>query len=548
MIFEEATQPACDSYDVCIIGSGPVGLALASELRKTKLRILIAESGGRRPSPAAQQLAQAHIVDSNLHDDVRICVSRQLGGTSNLWSGRCVPYDPVDFVDRFDDGQWPIGYADIAPYFDVAAQYADCGPSTFQNPDSRLDCGNGQFDLSRRERYSRNKKLIQSVFTDTLHDDQLDIHLKLTVSDLVISEDGNVEKVIARRPDGAEIMISSKVTVLAMGGLETTRLLLALQRRKPALFGGAEGALGRYYMSHIVGQASQIYFRDPGIEAAFNFELDEHRSYVRRRIIPADDQILQHKLPNVAFWPVVSQVSDPTHGSALLSLAYLAVKFPPLGRRLTSEVIRRHHAMHRVSNADHVKNIVRSPLEILSFLPSFLYWRYLATVRRPGFYAKNRHRLYGLYFHSEHFPDRDSHVRLGNQQDALGLPRLEIDIKFSKENADALARAHYLLNEWLRETGCAELRFREPTGELSGAMLTMARHGTHQIGTTRMGVSRQKAVVDRNLKVFDLKNLYVASSSVFPTSSQANPTLTTIAFAARLAQHLIEYVFQPAMR
>ncbi|MBB3457018.1 choline dehydrogenase-like flavoprotein [Rhizobium sp. BK313] len=543
MIFEEATQPACDNYDVCIIGSGPVGLALASELRKTNLRILIVESGGRRPSQATQQLADAHIVDPNLHDDIRICVSRQLGGTSNLWTGRCVPYDPVDFVDRFDDGKWPIEYADIVPYYDAAVQYADCGASIFQDSNPRLDCEGGQFDLSRRERYSRNAKLVQSVFADTLHDKQLDIHLNLTVSDLVISEDGKVEKVIASRLDGTKVMISSKVIVLAMGGLETTRLLLALQRCKPALFGGAHGALGRYYMSHLFGQASQICFRNPEIEAAFNFELDEHRSYIRRRIIPTDDQILRHKLPNVAFWPVVSQVADPSHGSALLSMAYLAVKFPPLGRKLTPEVIRRHHVMHRVNNADHVKNIVKNPFEIFSFLPQFIYRRYLAAVRRPGFYATNRRHLYGLYFHSEHFPERNSHVRLGHQYDALGLPRLEIDIKFSKENADALGRAHHLLNEWLRSSGCAELRFREPAGELSGAILATARHGTHQIGTTRMGANRHEAVVDRNLKVFDLKNLYVASSSVFPTSGQANPTLTAMAFSVRLAQHLIESVF-----
>jgi choline dehydrogenase-like flavoprotein len=58
-----------------------------------------------------------------------------------------------------------------------------------------------------------------------------------------------------------------------------------------------------------------------------------------------------------------------------------------------------------------------------------------------------------------------------------------------------------------------------------------------------MGANRHEAVVDRNLKVFDLKNLYVASSSVFPTSGQANPTLTAMAFSVRLAQHLIESVF-----
>ena len=63
-------------------------------------------------------------------------------------------------------------------------------------------------------------------------------------------------------------------------------------------------------------------------------------------------------------------------------------------------------------------------------------------------------------------------------------------------------------------------------------------HGTHQIGTARMGATRADGVVDGDLRCFDAPNLFVASSAVFPTSGQANPTLSIIAFAVRLAEHL----------
>jgi choline dehydrogenase-like flavoprotein len=70
------------------------------------------------------------------------------------------------------------------------------------------------------------------------------------------------------------------------------------------------------------------------------------------------------------------------------------------------------------------------------------------------------------------------------------------------------------------------------------AVLAQAQHGTHQIGTARMGSTAAEGVVDRNLRVFGSPNLFVASTAVLPTSGQANPTLTAVALALRLAGHL----------
>ena len=62
----------------------------------------------------------------------------------------------------------------------------------------------------------------------------------------------------------------------------------------------------------------------------------------------------------------------------------------------------------------------------------------------------------------------------------------------------------------------------------------------HHLGTTRMGFSKKNGVVDKNLKVFGLENLFIAGSSTFPTGGHANPTYTIIALSLRLSEFLIK--------
>jgi hypothetical protein len=182
----------------------------------------------------------------------------------------------------------------------------------------------------------------------------IDLRLHCTVVDASLDQGGRIEHLVVCTPDGDAARVPVRCVVLAMGGLETTRFMLAMQRRQPQLFGGPEGLLGRFYMAHVIGEVADVEFHNDETDRAFDFFLDGRGSFARRRFIPSDDEQRHRELTNVSFWPVVPPVADARHGSALLSAVFLAMSFGPVGRLLMAEAIRRYHAPVGVARGPHV--------------------------------------------------------------------------------------------------------------------------------------------------------------------------------------------------
>jgi GMC oxidoreductase/FAD binding domain len=526
--------------DITVIGSGPAGITLALECARLGKSVLLFESGGNTASEEAQSLSHAIISDPGKHDDMAIAVARRFGGTSNLWGARCQPLDPIDFADRpaVIDAKWPIARKDILPFYDIACKYASCGNPVFTAAIEGLHLETSEVDPCRLERFS-NRPAFQTAHKEALSSSkEVDIRLNSTVVDFELDEVGRINALVVAAPDRKRVKVTVKTVVLACGGLESTRLLLIIQRKHPDIFGGVDGPLGRYYMGHVIGEIADITFSTDEIDRAYDFFLDGNGSYARRRMVLSDATIRNQQLLNCAFWPIVPPVSDAAHGSSLLSLVYLAFAIGPVGRALVAEAIRIRHVPPGVPTLPHIRNVLLDVPRAAAYLPIFFHKRYFAEMRLPGFFIRNPGRRYGLSYHQEHIPDAASRVWLNEDVDALGMHQLTIDLKFCRGNAEALLRSHELLAAWLDRTNLGSLRYRHPKEELADAVLAQASHGTHQIGTARMGLDRRTAVVDQNLRTFDAGNLYVASSAVMPTSGQANPTLTIVALAARLASHL----------
>nr|WP_294547249.1 GMC family oxidoreductase [uncultured Rhodopila sp.] len=333
--------------------------------------------------------------------------------------------------------------------------------------------------------------------------------------------------------------LATKTVILACGGLETTRLLLVAQRTQPHLFGGLNGPLGRYYMGHISGKMASLALARRSDAEYFDFFREPGRSFVRRRITFEKRTLIKHGIQNVSFWLDNPPFYDADHRSGILSLVYLALLIPPIGRRILSEGVRiMHIGQPPYRYVAHARNVVGSPLGTASSALQILYDRYSPALRKPGFLIRNSAGRYALHYHGEQRPNAESRVTLSNSFDALGVPRLKIDLRYSRDDVVSIIAAHSHLADALRQSGKGRLDFWDAPQDRARRVEDQASDGFHQIGTTRMSTLPEEGVTNGDCRVHGVDNLYVASSSVFPTSGQANPTFATVALALRLARHL----------
>jgi choline dehydrogenase-like flavoprotein len=516
-------------------------MAVAQALAKNGRSVVLLESGDASPAASGSSvldLSHAELTNPDTHAEMAIAVCRAFGGTSKRRGGRCVPFDPVDFSRRpyVDQGQWPIEFPEVQRWFPPAAEFLGCGGAEFQAPSPRLRTLEG-VEACGLERWTRNPD-IAAVRGDAIRNSRnIDLRLSHTLVKLQLVPDGRVvQSALVAHPEG-QYAVRAKRYVLAAGGLETTRLLLATQRDWPGHFGGRDGPLGRYYMGHISGKVADIVLADPGDIRLLDF-FEDQGAFVRRRFTLAEADQRANELLNLAFWLDNPPFYDASHRNGVLSLAFLLLAVPSLGRCLTSEAVRRAHVgPGPYEYSRHVMNVLRAPYRPVAELMRFARARYLSDARKPGFLTPNEGGRYALHYHGETAPNPNSRVMLSERADRLGMPRLAVDLRFSKQDAQSVLRSHEVLDDALRASGLGHLDYRYEAPERLEQVLR-ASDGYHQIGTARMGEDPDASVVNADSRIHSVNNLYVASSAVFPTSGQANPTFLAVALGFRLADHL----------
>jgi choline dehydrogenase-like flavoprotein len=257
----------------------------------------------------------------------------------------------------------------------------------------------------------------------------------------------------------------------------------------------------------------------------------------------------------VVAWLANPELADPSHRSGALSFAYLILA-SPAGRFFAPDAQRLSLTGKKVPGApygavenygsigEHLLNVLRDPAETARFVISFGGRRLgRRRPRMPGFFIASPANVYPLQYHAEHMPHRESRVTLSPVRDGLGVPRLRIDLRFSEQDVAGVLRAHRYWDEYLRRTGFGRLEYLHD--DLEQAVSERIGGGFHQIGTTRMSARPEDGVVDGQLAVHGVDNLFVASSSTFVTSGQANSTFMIIVFAVRLADRLRSLLRKP---
>jgi choline dehydrogenase-like flavoprotein len=534
--------------DVAIVGAGPAGITLALELADAGHEVLLLESGGEGYDRGAQRLGDAADEDA-LHVPMALATRRQIGGASNLWAGRCVPFDPVDFERReiVGDAHWPLGYDEIARYFARACDWCMCGAASFDARELPGLAGRslipgwpeGDVRSTSLERWSLPTNFGR-VYRERLRSSpRVTLVSGLTCTEVVCRADGRgVEHLVTRKLGGGRLRVRARRYVLACGGVESTRLLLASNGCHPAGIGNHSGHLGRWYMTHAGASVAQVHFDTPARQTIYGFERDPDGVYVRRRFTFPREYLLEHGLPNVAMWLENPDIRDPAHGNAILSFIYLSLA-SPFGRYFVAEGIRQRKLGSGASAAygRHLANLARNMPRAAWFALTFGYARFLRPgYKAPGVFVRSAANTYRLYYHGEHLPHRDSRVELSRELDALGVPRVRTRLRFADADIEGALRAHAHFDRYIDRHGLGHLDYlyEDPAAGLREQLLD----GYHQAGITRMSARPEDGVLDRELAVHGVEDLYVASSSAFVTSGQANSTFMIVAFAIRLAEHL----------
>ena len=537
--------------DLCIIGAGAAGIALALEFADSHHSVVLLAGGSWKETSFETDLYRGGVIPAGSHEPLEENRRRMLGGTTSVWGGRCIPLDPIDYELRswMENSGWPIRYEEIEPFQRRACRIAEAGDAEFDArrcfPGKQTEILDGfddenivtwplerwspptDFARSYRQRLERTKNI-----RVILNGHAVNIHLQ---------ESGEaVSEIQARNQGGTRFSVRCGNYVLAAGGLENPRLLLASRDVCAKGVGNQNDQVGRYYQSHLFGVHGYAELRRPLPGFVYDFERDKDGVYCRRRFWVTPTAQKSGQIGNVIGFFFRPDIGHAVHRNALFSATYLAKAVKSalangglnrLSERITDdgEVL-----------MEHVKAVVSGAPSLLPQLAQLLFHRTLARRRLPIILPPASSSQLFMCFQGEHAPNPGSRVVLSPaSEDALGVPRIEARIKFSPIDHETVLAFYRLLAKRFQQSSLGTFHYDETklAAQLASAELTF-NSNAHHIGTTRMGENPATSVVDRNAKVHDIDNLYVAGSSIFPTSGHANPTLPLLATTMRLADHL----------
>jgi choline dehydrogenase-like flavoprotein len=485
--------------DVCIIGAGPAGCAIAAALQNTSLTVLLLESGGLTGEAESQALNEGRYVGNVPAVDagyIRRSRLREYGGTTNFWGGYCRPLEPADFEQRdwVANSGWPLTFADLDPYYRRTSAFLGFDvfgdrPLMPDDPTYAPHFDGDRFDSPLYQfRYINiggNHLATFKAATRT----RLVVHAN-AVNLALSAGGGTIDHVDLATLGGKRFKAKARVFILATGGIENARLLLASQSVRPNGVGNEHDLVGRFFMEHLVIPIGH-----------------SHPAYVWQSVS------LRRYRPSRSFGSAVP--NNENQVACLVSLSESVLK----ERRLLSMAADLTYAVP----PDHY---AFSELELALIRATHDLDRQCGPDQLPA-------QAVSAGFVCENAPNPDSRVQLSTDRDVLGMPRVRLDWRIG---ALELTTIEAFLDLFASELGKKRMgRMRIPPLEDVRSRIV---GGHHHMGTTRMHADPRQGVVDVNCRVHGVNNLFVAGSSVFPTAGAANPTFTLLALALRLADHV----------
>jgi hypothetical protein len=541
-LLQQGTTIDCD---VCIVGAGAAGITLALELTGSGLQIVLLEAGGFRVERDSQRLYQGEVVTPAWHGALDRYRQRRFGGTTGVWGGRCAPFDQSDFEQRphVRYSGWPFSRATIDPYYARAHTYCELGGYSYTTGEALPaqagvmvpSLASGEISQDWLWRFSPPTHFGKTYLASLRRATDVVVYLHANCLKLVSGQAADtIDHLVVSSLAMNRFTVKPRRVVLAVGGLEAARLLLLSKDRHPEGMGNQHDLVGRFYGSHLTGDAGEVRFTGTNGKIGYGYERTVDGVYCHRTLSlrPATQQV--HGLLNMRVSLSHAPPDDPAHRNGVLSAMYLAKRFfahkipPEYSAALAST------EYHRV--LEHVGNVVTDLPSLGPFIMTWTRRRLLSRRKLPSVAFRSPGNTYTLHFDAEQSPNPESRVTLAEAKDVFGLPKLRVDWRFQDRDIDSAIKSLRIIGAALEHSGAG--RVTPPSDGLEQAVRRQVHVGSHHLGTTRMGGDVSSGVVDADCRVFGIDNLFIASSAVFPTTSFANPTLTILALTIRLADHL----------
>lgn len=506
MIVDGRSLPAGEriAADLCIVGAGAAGLTLAGALDGPGRRIVLAESGGMDAEASTQGLYEGET--SGIPYALSLSRLRFFGGSTNHWAGACRRLDAQDFSARpwMPGSGWPFAGSALDAFGERARTICDLQPRELQlaalgAAGKALVPWRGPMETALWE-ISPPTRFGEKFGPALARSPNVTVLLHANLTGLSCSGERIVSAEF-RTLEGSAFRVDAARYVLACGGIENARLLLASQSdRFPAGLGNTHDLVGRFFMEHPEFPIGILaYNLPPGHAIGHWFKVENRQVAEGFRLASRVQE--EMGIGNAGFFPLSNFRSDAADVSDIPGAPSIQDTAARLSRRM------------------------------------------------PGSREATKLRLV-----IEQAPDRENRVTLSERRDALGQKRTHLHWRLSEFDRRTATAAVRLLALECGRQNIGRLWLDEPFRDLaspdwpapaSGPIAPDPHHlsaeiawGCHHMGTTRMHADPRQGVVDPDCKVHGLSNLYVAGSSVFPAAGISNPTLTIVALALRLAAHL----------
>jgi choline dehydrogenase-like flavoprotein len=450
---------------------------------------------------------------------------------------RLRPLDEIDFEERdwVPYSGWPFDKSHLDPFYERAQTILQIGPYTYDVDDwedpetSRLPFANGRVKTTIFQ-FGPRAPFIGEYRDEIARANNITTYLYANAVELETNETAQmVTRLRVACLQGKRFWVSAKLFILAANGIEIPRLLLLSNRTQTAGLGNEHDLVGRFFMEHPHHWSGVYVPSDSGIFNATGL----YRVHTVNGIpIMGKLTLAEEVLRREELLSYCVSIHPSTRPKWLSRNERTASKGASSIRDLRSAV-RRGKIPDDLGG--HLGNVVTGIDDVAAAA--------FGSIRRQLEEASDKRKpprveVFTLNHMSEQVPNPNSRVTLAAERDALGCNRAQLDWQLSPLDMRTIIRAQEIISEELRRAGLGrlviELKDETPPPDLHG--------GVHQMGTTRMHSDPKQGVVDEHCRVHGLSNLYIASSSVFPTVGYANPVLTMVALTVRLADHVKELV------